>query len=145
VYLSWIEKKGESPLHVVVAATKLIPENGFRCDCEVGFMPEVEKAKHPGGRPTTGFPPWVAKLFDIQTESVPVSALAEFLGLTREGVRRALVKHGISVELRLENSHYCGYYITEKLHDLARRAMAREQDATKRSISRKRQMQGGLM
>jgi hypothetical protein len=133
VYLSWIKKKRESPLHVFAGTNKLTREI---CYCEVEFMmSEVAKAKHPGGRPTTGFPRWVAKFFDIQTESVQVSALAESLGITREAVRYALAKQGISVELRLENSHYCGYYETAKLHDLARRAIAREQDATKNSIS----------
>jgi hypothetical protein len=98
--------------------------------------PRPRPRPRPRGRPPSfGFPRWAAKLLFIEGDHVQASALAKFIGITRASLCEALGKHGLSVSLKLEAGHYCGYFETAKLHDLARRAIAREQDATKNSIS----------
>jgi hypothetical protein len=130
--LGFPQKKGWMLLQVLSVFNKM----DVVVELEENMAGSAQKQSR--GRPSTGFPRWAPRLLSIEAEHIQSAELAKLLGITKAAVYLALVKHDIFVSLQFEDGHYRGYYETAILHDLARRAIAREQDATKSSISLKR-------
>ena len=154
MFLSLIEKKEIlppctfSPLQVNYTQAKL-KAVGVSMS-KVVAEKDIKERDHAAplvGRPPLAYPHWAPKLLEMSAEFCRPVELGQLLGITREAVRLALLKHGIRSEVRFvprcdsdRQGYYRGYYVTTDLHELARAAIAYEQDTKNSEIKRKEKL-----